>query len=68
MVAQIICWGRDRREAVDRMLRYLEGVQIRGVATNIPLVRTILNDDVFLKGIYDTTYLPTSWGASMWMN
>ncbi|MCE9614229.1 MAG: ATP-grasp domain-containing protein [Lentisphaerae bacterium] len=58
MVAQIICWGRDRREAVDRMLRYLDGVQIRGVATNIPLVRTILNDEVFLKGIYDTTYLP----------
>ena len=58
MVAQIICWGHDRNEAIERMLKYLEGVQIRGVATNISLLRTILTDKVFVDGIYDTTYLP----------
>ncbi|MDA0577249.1 MAG: ATP-grasp domain-containing protein [Verrucomicrobia bacterium] len=58
MIAQIICWAPDRKGAIEGMLRYLDGVQIRGVATNIPLLRTILTDDVFVKGIYDTTYLP----------
>lgn len=58
MIAQIICWGETRNDAIARVLRYLEGVQIRGIATNIPLVRAILTDAQFVAGEYDTGYLP----------
>jgi acetyl/propionyl-CoA carboxylase alpha subunit len=58
MVAQIIVHGSDRADAIARMLKVLDGVRVRGVATNIPLLRTILRDATFCEGIYDTTYLP----------
>ena len=59
MIAQIICKGRDRENTINRLLQYLDGVQIRGVPTNIPLQKLVLKDDVFRQGDYDTTYLPS---------
>jgi acetyl/propionyl-CoA carboxylase alpha subunit/acetyl-CoA carboxylase alpha subunit len=57
MIAQIICYGKDREDAIEKLLAYLDSVTICGVCTNIPLVRRILTDEVFRKGIYDTRYL-----------
>ena len=58
LVAQFICTGKDRNDTVKKMLAFLDKVVIKGIATNIPLLKRILNDEVFLKGSYDTTYLP----------
>ena len=41
------------------MLDYLDQVVIHGISTNITLIKRILRDDEFLKGIYDTGYLPS---------
>ena len=58
MIAQIICWGKDRNEAIERMFKFLDGVQIKGVPTNLKLLRAILTDETFVNGEYDTGYLP----------
>ncbi len=58
MVAQIIAHGTDRRDAITRMISYLKTVELRGIATNIPLLLEILNDATFVGGEYDTSYLP----------
>jgi acetyl/propionyl-CoA carboxylase alpha subunit len=58
MVVQIICYGKDRNDTIAKLLSYLDNVIIQGVSTNIPLIKRILNDDVFIKGDYDTNYLP----------
>lgn len=58
MVAQLIIHAESRDAAADRMLEYLDRVEIVGICTNIPLLRRILADDVFRKGVYDTNYLP----------
>jgi len=58
LIAQFICTGKDRNDTVKKMLAFLDKVVIKGIATNIPLLKRILNDEVFLKGVYDTTYLP----------
>lgn len=58
LVAQFICTGKNREDTVKKMLAFLDKVVIRGIATNIPLLKRILNDEIFLKGVYDTTYLP----------
>ena len=58
MVAQIIVHAEDRDAAADKLSAYLERVKISGICTNIPLLRKILADDVFRKGVYDTNYLP----------
>ena len=58
LIIQIICHGRDRNDAVNKMVEYLDSVVINGICTNIPLIRKILQDETFLKGDYDTGYLP----------
>ncbi|MFT6927792.1 MAG: acetyl/propionyl-CoA carboxylase alpha subunit/acetyl-CoA carboxylase alpha subunit [Psychromonas sp.] len=58
LVAQFICHGKDRNDTVRKLLKFLDKVVIRGIATNIPLLKRILKDETFLNGVYDTTYLP----------
>ena len=58
MVAQVVVHAEDRDAAIDKLRDYLDRVQISGICTNIPLLRRILGDDVFRKGVYDTNYLP----------
>jgi len=58
MVVQIICYGKDRNETIEKMRNYLSRVTIQGVSTNIPLLLRILADEQFINGVYDTGYLP----------
>lgn len=58
LIAQIICYGEDRDDCADKLISYLGESVINGICTNIPLLVHILKDEVFRKGIYDTTYLP----------
>ncbi|MCH1925500.1 ATP-grasp domain-containing protein [Shewanella sp. C32] len=58
LIAQIIVHGEDREDAINRMLSYLDSVSIKGIATNIPLLKRILADRTFREGVYDTNYLP----------
>jgi acetyl/propionyl-CoA carboxylase alpha subunit len=58
LIIQIICHGKDRNDAVTKMLAYLQRVTIHGISTNISLIKRILVDQIFLDGVYDTTFLP----------
>jgi len=57
LIAQIICWGKSRKEAISSLLEYLKGVKIHGVSTNLALNRLILQDVEFQKGRFSTGYL-----------
>jgi acetyl/propionyl-CoA carboxylase alpha subunit len=57
LIAQIICWGKSRKEAISSLYEYLKGVKIHGVSTNLALNRVILQDVVFQKGRFSTKYL-----------
>ncbi len=58
LVCQIICYGKDRNDAIEKMYNYLDRVVIHGISTNISLVKRILKDQEFIDGQYDTGYLP----------
>ncbi len=58
LVAQIIMRGESREDVVSKLYDYLDSVVIRGIATNIPLLKRILKDQTFNDGVYDTNYLP----------
>ena len=58
MVAQIIAHAADRDAAAAKLANYLDRVRIRGICTNIAVVKRVLRDEVFLRGDYDTGYLP----------
>jgi len=59
MIAQLIVHGKDRKDAIKRLINALDETSIKGVCTNISLLKRILNDETFIKGKYDTNYLPT---------
>jgi len=57
MVVQLIAHAADRGKTIRLLRQYLDSVEIQGICTNIPLLKRILDDKIFNKGIYDTTYL-----------
>ena len=59
MIAQLIIFGKDRKDAIKKLIEALDKTVIKGVCTNISLLKRILNDETFINGDYDTNYLPT---------
>jgi len=57
MVAKLIAWGFDRREAIDRMRRALSEFVVKGIKTSIPFHLRVLRHPVFLEGRYDTGFI-----------
>jgi acetyl-CoA carboxylase biotin carboxylase subunit len=57
LIAKIITYGRDRREAIDRMRRTLEMTVIDGIKTTIPLHLKILADPDFVAGKLSTSFM-----------
>ncbi len=64
MIAKLICYGRDRRVAMDRMARALDEFIIRGVKTTVPLHKLILKDPNFRRGRYSTSFIDRLLAAS----
>lgn len=54
LLSKVIAWGRDRGEAIARMLRALDEYKIKGVKTTIPFHRKVLVNSDFVEGNYDT--------------
>ncbi len=57
MIAKLISFGRDRNEAIARMLRALDEFVVEGVSTTIPLHKRILRSNEFREGKYYTTFM-----------
>ncbi len=57
MLSKVVTWGRNRREALNRMLHVLEEYKIAGVRTNIPLFKWILKHPKFVDGSFDINFL-----------
>jgi len=58
LLAKVITWGRDRGEAIARMLRALDEYKIKGIKTTIPFHRKVLVDRGFAEGNYNTGIVP----------
>ena len=57
MLAKLICYGNDRKSALDRMSRALDEFIIRGVKTTVPLHKLIIKDPNFRRGRYTTAFI-----------
>ncbi|MDW2800673.1 biotin carboxylase N-terminal domain-containing protein [Clostridium boliviensis] len=59
LLCKICCHDKDKVQAVNKMLRCLEEMQLEGVLTNKEILISILNNPRFLTGDYTTTFLDT---------
>ncbi|MCX6885935.1 MAG: acetyl-CoA carboxylase biotin carboxylase subunit [Verrucomicrobia bacterium] len=57
MIGKLITYGKDRREAMDKMTRALSEYMITGVKTTISFQQAILQDPNFRRGVYSTTFI-----------
>ena len=62
MLAKLIVWGKDRKEAIARMQRCLSEFEIEGVKTNISYQLEILSNPYFRKGELSTSFIPRRMG------
>lgn len=63
LLAKVIVWGRDRPEAIARILRALSEVEAVGVATTSEFLASVIRSPEFESGDYDTLFLET-WNGS----
>lgn len=57
LIAKLIIWGTDRPHAIRRALRALEEFKIEGIKTTIPFHMKVLNNEKFIEGDFDTSFI-----------
>lgn len=57
MVGKLICWGKDRDEAITRTLRALDELVIEGVTTTAAFHKKILESEAFASGNFNTGFV-----------
>jgi len=57
MLAKLIVWGPNREQAIARMRRALQELNIGGVRTSAPAALAVLEHERFQKGDFDTHFL-----------
>ena len=57
MIGKLICWGENRNQARRRIYQALKEYVVIGVPTTIPFHQEIIEDEVFVSGNFDTSFL-----------
>jgi acetyl-CoA carboxylase biotin carboxylase subunit len=57
LLCKIIAWGRDRGEAISRMTRCLDEMQIEGIHTTLSFHRRLLRNEHFRAGDVATNFV-----------
>ena len=64
MIGKLITFGKDRREAMDKMSRALSEYMVTGIKTTIPFEQAILQDPNFRRGVYSTNFIENLLGGA----
>ncbi len=57
LIAKLVCHGKDREEAMNKMQRALDMFIVQGIHTSIPLHKRIFADEEFRSGNFDTKFM-----------
>jgi len=57
LIAKMIVWGTDRKHAIRRARRALEEFKIEGIKTTIPFHMKVLENEKFIEGDFDTSFI-----------
>ena len=57
LICKLICQGRNRTEAIQRMLRAMDEFVIEGITTTINLHKKILSHEKFISSDFDVNWL-----------
>lgn len=57
MISKLITFGKDREEAINRMIRAIDDYQITGVETTLGFCKFVLKHQAFTSGNFDTHFI-----------
>jgi acetyl-CoA carboxylase, biotin carboxylase subunit len=57
MIGKLICWGKDRDEAIARTVRALDELVVDGIITTAPFHKKILESEKFRSGDFNTAFV-----------
>ncbi len=57
MIAKLVTYGKDRNEAIARMIRAIDEYQITGIPTTLPFCKFVMQHEKFVSGDFDTKFI-----------
>ncbi|MGC6469668.1 MAG: acetyl-CoA carboxylase biotin carboxylase subunit [Flavobacteriales bacterium] len=57
MISKLITHGKDRNDAIKKMIRAIEDYTIVGVSTTLPFATFVMKNDYFKSGNFDTHFI-----------
>ncbi len=57
MIAKLVAYGKDRTEAIERMLRAIDEYQITGITTTLAFGKFVMKHEAFTSGNFDTHFI-----------
>ena len=57
MIAKLITYGKNREEAIERMVRAIDEYQITGIETTLPFGKFVMQHEAFTFGKFDTHFV-----------
>ena len=57
MISKLITYGKDRNEAIERMIRAIDDYKVVGVKTTLAFGRYVMKHDAFISGDFDTHFV-----------
>ncbi len=65
MIAKLVTYGKDRSEAIDRMVRAIDEYKISGVSTTLTFCKFVLKHPAFTSGNFDTHFIKTHFNPQL---
>ncbi|MFP9100344.1 acetyl-CoA carboxylase biotin carboxylase subunit [Flavobacterium sp. RHBU_24] len=63
MLAKLITYGKDRAEAIEKMIQAIAQYRIKGVATTLPFGTFVMEHEAFRSGNFDTHFVKKYYDA-----
>jgi acetyl-CoA carboxylase biotin carboxylase subunit len=57
MIAKLITYGKDRAEAIERMIRAIDEYNITGITTTLGFGKFVMQHEAFTSGNFDTHFV-----------
>ncbi|MBL7931270.1 MAG: biotin carboxylase, partial [Bacteroidia bacterium] len=57
MISKLIVHGKDRTEAIEKMIRAIDEYKIVGVETTLDFCKFVLRHEAFVNGKFDTGFI-----------
>lgn len=63
MIAKLVTYGKDREEAIERMIRAIDDYVITGIQTTLPFGKFVMQHEAFRSGNFDTHFVKNYFNA-----